>query len=273
MGLETGTEGEDKNSQPNKENDALATMAANMELMKQELQSLKEKNLPQQISAPGGMSGEQFAELLATVVKATKEKPDDQKLTVKTFVDERDIDKDDFDEKGVIFCAYSTGYLIVDDVRQGFPVSTPFGNAIFFKYEGKTESRDGKGKVVLNTFCVYQSRSKKEQEWLRGHRYFGIKFFESAKEALSTDAERAQKLVRFIDSVMSLSQDQAVIQCKAYGVPISSDMRTMRISLASRMLDKIEQGEKTASVRAVEEFNEERLFLGDASKTTPVTLT
>lgn len=273
MALEKGTEGENKTPEPNELEKKMHEQSLKFEQVLHELSELKKQGLPQQLSAPAGMSGSQFAELLATVVKATKEKPDDQKLTVKTFVDERDIDKDDFDEKGIIFCAYSTGYLIVDDVRQGFPVSTPFGNMIFFKYEGKTESRDGKGKVVLNTFCVYQSRSKKEQEWLRGHRYFGIKFFESAKEALSTDAERAQKLVRFIDSVMSLTQDQAVIQCRSYGVPISSDMRTMRILLASRMLAKTEEGERTASARSIDEFNEEKLFLADKTKMTPATLT
>jgi hypothetical protein len=258
---------EGKNNPEN--NDTNKELLLKMEIMQKELFELKQNNKPQDYHAPAGMNPQQFIELVAAVSKASKEKPDDQKLSVKRFVDERDIDPKDFDKDGVLFCAYSTGYFITDDVRQGFPVSTPYGNDIFFKFQGQNKSRDSRGREVLNTYCAYLSRSKKEQQWLREHRYYGIKFFESATEAMSTDAVRAQKLARFIDAVMSMDQHQVVMNCQAYKVPVSENMRAMRITLASRMLDATEDPGEVASKKALKELDEENLFLADKSKMTP----
>lgn len=265
MSIEKGNVEDKKNNENVIDNKELL---AQMQLMQRELERLKSEKLPQQYSAPSGMDGKQFSELLSMVAKSAKEQPDSQRLNSKTFVDERDIDKDDFDKDGQIFCAYSTGYLIVDDYRQGFPVRTPFNNDIFFKFQGQSKSRDSKGKEVLNTYCAYMSRSKKEQQWLREHRYFGIKFFESATEAMSTDAIRAQKLARFIDSVMSMDQHQVILACKSYNVPVSENMRSMRVILATKMLEKTEEQGVDSSQRALQELNEEHLFLADPKKIT-----
>lgn len=265
MSVEKGSIDDNQKNDPSIDTKELV---AQMELMRRELDKLREDKRPQQYTAPAGMSPAQFTELIGAVSKAAKEQPDSKRLNVKTFVDERDIDKDDFDKDGQIFCAYSTGYLIVDDVRQGFPVPTPFGNEIFFKFQGQNKTRDSKGKEVINTYCAYMSRSKKEQEWLRGHRYFGIKFFESATEAMSTDAIRAQKLARYIDSVMSMDQHQVVLACKSYSVPISENMRSMRVILASRMLEKNEEQGMSSSQKALQELSEEHLFLADPKRIT-----
>lgn len=270
MSLEKGNE-EDlkKNETPV----SLEEMKIQFELMQREIAALRNQGAPQQAGlanvAPG-MNPEQFKMLIAEVVKAAKEQPENQnRLTVQTFVEERDIDPTDFDSKGVLFCAYSTGYLIVDDVRQGFPVGTPYGNAIFFLFNGQTITRDSDGNQVLNTFCTYLSKSKKEQEWLKNHRYFGIKFFESAKEALSTDAVRAQKLMKYVDSLMSQDAPSIVTQCRQYEVPISEDMRTMRILLANRMLDAVEGQKESVTSKILAQKLEEELFMNDPTKFTP----
>lgn len=264
MALEKGNEDEIKKDELS-DKEVLKQFQLNMQMMQRELDNLKKT--PNVAAAPGGMSDEQFKQFMKVVAEG-KDAPDTKRLTVKTFVEERDIDPADYDERGVLFCAYSTGYLIVDDVRQGFPVPTPFGNAIMFMFTGQNKTRDNQGNMVLNTFCSYQSKSKKEQKWLREHRYFGIKFFESAKEALSTDAIRAQKLLRYVDVVMSMDQHQIVQNCKAYGVGISEDMRVMRIQLANKMLDKVD-GKEDHTHQILKNNLEEKLFLEDPGKTTP----
>jgi hypothetical protein len=267
MGLQEGKEGEDQS--PNNENDAIKQLTESLRIMQNELAALREaKSAPAQQS-PGGFSPEQWAEFIATVSKATKDRPDSDSLTMKKFVEERDIDPADYDKEGVLFCAYGTGYPIVDDVRNGFPVSTPFHNVIYFQYAGtKRGTRNADGYEELSTFCTYISHSKKEQEWLRQHRFFGLKFFESHVEALSANAEYAQRLVRYIDSLMSQDQDQVLKQCQSYGVPISTDMRNMRIMLAQKMAQaQGDQARKMSEARAQENL-EEDLFLKSGTTTT-----
>ncbi len=138
MALETGT---DENPKSTEE---LTKLVLNLT---KELEELKKNGNPQVAQLPGGMSMEQFTE----IIKAVKERPDVEKFEVGKFVAESDIPKDDYDQKGVIFCAYSTGYVIVDDVRKGLAVRTPYGNTIFFIYQASKRTRGQKGEE-LNTF-------------------------------------------------------------------------------------------------------------------------
>lgn len=258
MALEKGTE-ESKNS-----NNELADLKAKMELMEKELK--ESKNAPVKASASiGGLDAQQFAEIIAAVTKAAKETP---KADIKAgvFVNEQDIDAEDFDENGVLFCAYSTGYFIVDDVKQGLPISTPYNNVLTFMFQGHNKTRDSKGREVLNSYCSYLSRSKKEQEFLRKHRFFGIKFFESAKDALSATSMEAQRLVKFIDAVMSMDQGQIIAACKSKGINITNDMQKMRVTLANTMLEESENAKTQAYKNILEANKEEELFLADTSK-------
>lgn len=266
MGVTKGDENELSSEKSNQ--DIIRQMSINMELMQKELAEFKkDKNVQNFSTGSSGLTSEQMAQLVAAVVKASKTQPD-AILSATDFVNERDIDKDDWDEDGVIFCGYSNGYFIADDKRNGFPVRTPYGNVIVLMFQGFTKTRDNNGKEVLNTFCAYLSKSKKEQQWLRDHSFFGIKFFESAKEALSQNAERAQKLTRFINVVMGMTQDAIITNCKAYKVNISEDMRAMRVGLANKMLDAVEEKEggsieyNATKKLITETYAEDDLFIG-----------
>lgn len=265
MAIEKGTESNEDKKTDNAPD--VAAFKIQIELMQRELAEMRKNNVPQQSFAPGGMSGDQFAELIKAV-KAS-EKPEQHRLSVKTFVEAKDIDPDDFDSKGVLFCAPSTGYLIVDDFRQGFAVNTPYNNEIFFMFNGQKISRDGDGHQVLNTFCSYESKSFKEQEWLRAHRYFGLKFFESAKEALSADSAKAQRIAKYVDMLVSDDSASLFTKCKSYGVPVSDDVRTMRILLANKMADKAEGEQESITKNILKDKMEQELFLNDPKQFTP----
>lgn len=237
-----------------------------------ELKSLKEQNKP--LAAPtGGLDANQFRELIETVVKSVKEKPDDQKYGSTTYTDEKDIDPDDFDDVGVMFSALSTGYVVVDDKRKGKSIQTPFRNVILFGFNAMIKTRDSRGKEVLNTFCSYTSHSKTEQQWLRGHTYFGIKFFESHIEALNANAAKAQKISHFIDIVGGYDNSQLMQLCKQHNVSIGNDPHKMRTNLAMAMYEKATDIQEQGVKKMLKEKEEESIFLEDKTKRTPHTTT
>lgn len=259
--VEKGIESEGGN---NVSKETVSALQIQLELMQRQLEEMKANKIPQQYSAPGGMSADQFKQLIEAVKAPDKR----ENLSIKNFVDEKNIDPADFDEKGMLFCAPSTGYVIVDDVRQGFSVMTPYGSAIIFEFNGQIIGRDSEGNQQLNTFCSYLSKSKKEQEWLKEHRYFGLKFFESAKEAISTNAARAQKMMKYVDALIGQDAAQIFAQCKKYGLPISDDLRSMRVHLADKMIGEADYAEVHITKNLLKEQHEEELFLGDKTKVT-----
>lgn len=237
-----------------------------LEMMQKELADLKASkvtNLPSQ----GGLNPTQFAELLRETIKSAKQKPDPN-ISAYNYVNEEEIDKEDIDEVGTLFCSYGTGYLIVDDLREGLPVLPPFKKPISLVFQGMNKTRDEHGKEVLNTFCAYTSHSKKEAEWLRKHKLFGIRFFESATEAISKDASKAQKLVKFISGVMNMDQSQVVSACRQYGVGINRDIHSMRIALAYKMMEESDKRVGESYTKILEENKEQELFKEDKTRFT-----
>lgn len=227
--------------------------------MQKEITELKSKGMPPAIA--GGVNDDQFAKLLTALTKAIKEKPDNEKLDIsKGFIDPADIDPNDFLENGQQFFANTTGYVIVDDIRQGFPVSTPFKNIIIFRYQA-TQRIKGNGKEEqLQNFSTYVSHSKKEVQWLRDHRYFGVAFFETAAQALNTDVKIAQRMLKFMTAINSMGNYDLMRRAKEYGLPTTNDTKTLRVLLATKLAENEELSEKDASIRKAVEMNEALVF-------------
>ncbi len=118
-----------------------------------------------------------------------------------------ELDPADVLKEPVIFYAYSTGYVISDDLRNGKPVKTPNGNTILFLYQATQKIKDGSG-TNLQSYCTYPSYSQKEVKWLKEHRFFGIHFFETLKEAIETNSEIASKITKHLTSLTALQPQQ-----------------------------------------------------------------
>ena len=99
-----------------------------------------------------------------------------------------DLDPKDFNKNGVTFTCYGTGYLIVDDVRQGQPVTTPYGRLFRFKFQASRITKVGRVESY-SSFCSIKIHSNKEIEWLRAHSLYGIEFYEDTKLALEADVQ------------------------------------------------------------------------------------
>lgn len=258
MALSEGNENENKKELNQAPPEQLINLIAEMQ---KKIDSLEQKNQP--ALQAGGLAPDQFAQLVSAISKSIIQRPEADSLKAGSFVQARDIDPNDFDKQGVRFSAFGTGYYIVDDKRNGFSVQTPFGNVLAFTYSGSRRNINAEGKVELATFSTYVSHSKIEQEWLRNHHLFGIKFFESASVALSANAERAQMISRFIDSLAAQDQHQVLGQCQTYGIPIGTDMRAMRLALAEKMVDNALNARSEATKRTLQENFEQTEFLND----------
>lgn len=245
----------------------VADQAAEIEALKQAVAALLAKADAAEKSKPvssEGFTPELMRELAASINKGAKTEEKDNY----GYINESDIDESDWDPTGVLFTAPSTGVCIVDDVRRGQRVRTPYGNTIFFAFEGQIVSRDDRGRQVLNTFSTYLSRSKKEQKWLMEHTTYGIKFSTSAKLALSTDSMRLQKMQGFMAGIANLDNAALFARCKDAGLPVNNDVVSMRYALAEKQLDDHEKSTESATARIARETRENELFLADKSQVT-----
>lgn len=213
-----------------------------VENLTRELEILKKNQQPQTAQIPGlGI------EAISKIIDGINNKDNPNDPNAFRYWDESKIDPEDYDQVGVTFCSYSVGYLIVDDVRNGRPVRTPFGTPIFFAHSITQKYKVGKYEEV-STSCVYTSKSKKEIEWLRAHKHYGVRFFESTKRALSTDALKTQKIVRHFNLIDSLDHMQLIGKLKLAGLPVDRDLRAAKLELAYKLADEDLNRERSSAI-------------------------
>lgn len=146
----------------------------------------------------------------------------------KYYSDIRDIDPDDYSDKPFIFTSYGGGYVIVDDVRNGRPVRTPYGNVIRFKFAASRITRVGRTDTY-SSFCQYKTNSRSEAEWLRSHSKFGIEFFEdNPKQALDADVFFIQVASSVAKNIHKLETSQLLERARAYGIELGGDLDDIR---------------------------------------------
>jgi hypothetical protein len=189
-----------------------------------------------------------------------KEKPDSEQYGEGKYVNEASIKPEDYDSQGTTFCAYSTGMVIVDDIRAGHPVQTPFKNKIIFDFQATKKYKNSDGRDEISTFCAYTSHSKMEIEWLRKHRFYGVLFFESAKEALSVDVKKAQKMMHTLGAISTLDQHAVISRCRENSIPVVDDLQKMKIMLASRIVEKEMAIEENQNAIRTTQAAEEKFF-------------
>jgi len=161
------------------------------------------------------------------------------------YVEESDIDPDDYNEHGVTFFVHKVGYVIVDDMRKGLPVRVPFGKPIIFQYQS-TEKRQVGKYIELYNLATYTSFSKKETAWLRDHTRFGITFFDSIRTAMSVNARLAEKLAKTIHAVNGMEHNRIIEACKGHNLPITAKIDEMRSQLAHHLAQQELETERAA---------------------------
>jgi len=234
MALKKGSEDQTKNETP----PSFEQLVETIQRMEREMAEMKASGQPVAVAAPGMISIDMVKQLMKEMRPEEKRQADVIDYT-KAYLQNVDIDKDDFNEVGVTFCAYSTMYVVVDDKRNGANVLPPYGNRIVFDYQATSKYKVGKYDEI-STYCAHTSHSNKEIKWLREHTFFGSRFYEGAKEALSVSGEKAEVITRCMNRVNNMNQSDIVKYCKdpKYGVPITDDLRSMRVDLANKLADE-----------------------------------
>lgn len=247
MALEEGTEGQEKKNIPNEELYALVTK------LSKEVESLREEKKAAIMNGPI-MS----AEDIAKIITATKGEKD---IDYQSGIREEEIPEEDYDEKGVRFCAPYVGYVLCDDKRKGHLVKLPYGKPfVFFEYGATRRVQQGKYEH-LSVFSAYVSHSKKEIEWIRSHRHFGIHFYESSTQAMQTDAAKALRLGKIVRALESSDLSSIIKRCKEYGLEISEDPAITRSHLALRMMEKEVADDNAAAQKAAADMYKTKMLL------------
>lgn len=248
------TEGEEtpKNDISSSDTKALLDLVKSMQ---GEIKTLKS----QQLNPAAGIKPEDIVKLMAQFsAESSRVKEKDYR----SGIQEEDIPLEDFDEKGVTFCAPFLGYVIADDRRKGFRVLLPYNKeTILFYYQGETRRFSSGKEEVLSVFSTYTSQSKKEQEWLRNHTFFNTMFYESTQGAKSFDIIKAQKLSKLMTMISHFELPQLIARCKEYSIPINVDKEIMRPMLAMEMADRELKSEQNSVQKRLLEIEKEKELL------------
>lgn len=258
---------ENQNPEENKENTGLSPDV--LKLIKEQGEKIAklEQSLSDQAAKGGGVNHMDVATISAAILES-------RKLLGKEDVDYgagiavEQIPVDDWDEKGVRFCAPLVGYLINDDRRKGHRVLPPFGvREIFFEYVATKRTRAGKYEQVA-PICAFESHSKAQIKWLREHSLYGIMFFETSTQAANVDASRAMRMSTYLQVVKNYELNDLMKRCKEYNLPMSEDAQVMRTNIAYKMAELEIENEKKISLQALEDSHKESLLLGNKKQAT-----
>jgi len=221
----------EKLSETISEEDTQKLLLEQLQAMRKELDELKQnKSVSANVPAPL-IDSKEFAEAIVRAGDESKGK--------KYLIDEKDIPEGDYIEKGITFSAAGAGYIQVGDIRQGQYVDSPYKNIIKFKYQA-TDKRGGRNvkEEVINHYCTYTTHSKKVVKWLREHTLYGIKFWESAREALDADSTKAAIAANIMLGLSKQDGHQLRKMCMQEKISIYDDLGKMRALLANKLAEK-----------------------------------
>ena len=210
-------------------------------------------------NAPKAISQEEMmSTVVAAVTKANKTNTD---TVIDGYFDPANIDKNDHLETPVRFVAYLSGYVIVDDLRQGKAVRTPYNNVIVFKYDSSVAVKTGKEHDVTH-YATYFCESKKESEWLKAHSEYGFMFYDHLDSNIQAGGKRAMRLASAMRNIKTLNQHQLIRVCKDSDIPVG-ETSYMRAAIAEFQVEKVLKEEKQNSKQMLQETEIEKALFPD----------
>ena len=224
-----------------------------MEAMTAKMEELENKG-PN--NSPGGNQE------LIDALKSLKDSGDDNKYSYDKVDASGYLDPDRIDPKDVLegkdivrFYAYKSNYVIVDDLRQGRAVQTPFKNKIMFDHMGTKTTGVGKHKETEHS-CVYSCKSKKEAEWLKEHSLYNVTFYASggAGALMSISSKKATKMASLMSGLKAQDRYSIISMCQQHGIEMMEDANEMRIALANKLSEEIDLQEAKIDEEKVKEM-------------------
>jgi len=219
-------------------------------------------------SAPANVPNSDLGSVdaITQVINAINKKSDEEKYggDGRNYVSQDDMDPEDRLEVGVSFYCHAGGYLIVDDLRDGRPVATPFRNALMFTTFKTTKTGTGRD-TKTETVSRYVSYSKKEVEWLRGSSFYGWKIFDDIKVATSAHAKLAELINKNLTAAKAMLTGTLITECKALNISQSTDLANMRLLYATtKAEEQLQAAEQKLLLRSRNAAIEGQLVKGAA---------
>lgn len=264
MSLESGEEtGKDNQKKPEQnETDNLKKLIEEQSKM---MAAMSEKMLLLEKShgvKGQGLTAEDVVLIVKTLSEANKK---DKEIDYEAGILEEEIDKDDYDEKGVRFTCPAGGYVLSDDIRKGQRVVLPYRKkTILFEHASTRRTGSGRYSVAV-PISAYTSHSLKEIQWIRDHSLFGIVFYETTNDAANADAIRATKLARIMGHIRNYEHIELIRACKQHDITPDEDAAITRSKLALKIIHIEEELEKTSSATRLAETNKHQMLVSNNS--------
>ena len=165
------------------------------------------------------------------------------------YLSQRQMPKDDILAAPVIFWALGILLVIGDDRRNRQSHPAPYGSVVF-KPLGEKRIQRGK-ETEIQIFATYESWSKAEVEWLKGHSLMGSRFYLKEDESLDVNRDLmfANKVAKYAQGMMGTHASQVISQAQAMNIAITENIPQMRIAIAQRKAtDEMGQWEESSKV-------------------------
>lgn len=129
-------------------------------------------------------------------------------------------DDKNVDENGnvipVMFFSIGRYRVVSVYMKEGSEVTAPYGKPIEFRGIGMELGRDGNAADTIY-YCVYETWSKKEAEFLRNSPFYGYTIFDSITKAKGIKPEIVNLINKATNYIMGLEQGQLLSMAKYYG--------------------------------------------------------
>lgn len=199
------------------------------------------------------------AKAIEALAKAMKLQTNDGK-----FAEHEEFDPTDVLAEPVIFFTYSIGFGIMDDSKNGRPISTPYKRPIHFVHLFRYEKMGRHRKEYIN-ISTAKITSKKEAEWMRKHSLFNIKFFEDICKVKDIDVFMQDKLVEANYEVGRLSDHEVVSRARVEKeITMTADISQMRKELIFVIAKKRLEQSGRKSTEMVHRTEEEKKKISNA---------
>lgn len=174
------------------------------------------------------------------------------------------IDPDDYTEQPTVFFAFSSGFIIADDVRKGsivFPPTNDSRGIVEFKYDSTRRKQNGKETVIVN-MCRFDCHSKKLSKWLQDHSQHGIRFFSNIDFSVVDEGmnEKAVLMAKYSTAYNNMTVNGVVSECVKMGIEPHPDKEVMVSKLVSAKADAELKRSQEASKRILEETHRAMLM-------------
>ena len=140
------------------------------------------------------------------------------------------LDEHDYLDKVVRFVSIGKGWVISSYFIKGQEILAPYNKPLYFKpgFLEHQNTKDGKRPIP---FCVFETQSKKEVEFLKKSPWYNTKIFSEIDKAVKLDLDQSFKLEQATAQVMRMSEEQLFAQANVLGISLHEGTDKIRTHL------------------------------------------